>query len=511
MINRDGNRKSLWQEIATPYTTSNVADQGRVYDVIIAGGGITGITTALMLQEAGKSCLVIEAANLCFGTTGGTTAHLNTLLDTQYTTISKNFNKQTSFLVAKVTAEAIDLVKNNVQRFNIDCGFEEANAYLYSQDDKQSKELNSIYNASVDAGLKATMDEKLEIPVPFQHVMKVAGQAKFNPVKYVYALAQAFEKAGGTIIQDCRVTGVEEKEPLEVTTTTNVYLAKDFIYATHIPAGINLLHLRCAPWRSYALAARLNSNEYPRHLYYDMNDPYNYYRTQLIDGVPYLIVGGFDHKTGHEENTEQCFRELESLVRRHFDVSDITHKWSSQYFDSADGLPYIGHLPGHPNHVYVATGYGGNGITYSQVAAIVFKAMLLGEESPYTSLFNPNRIKPVAGFKSFISHNADVVKQFVGKWFTSDKLQELADLAPGDGKVVTFNDQKIALYKEQDGSLHAINPACTHMKCSVAWNLAERTWDCPCHGARYSIDGTVLNGPAVKNLETIEVRSLIEK
>jgi len=511
MIKRDGNCTSLWQDHAAPYSTSRMADQGLVYDVIIAGGGITGITTALLLQEAGRNCLVIEAANLCYGTTGGTTAHLNTLVDTQYSTISKNFNKQTAALVAQATGDAIALVRNNVERFSIDCGFEDADGYLFSQDEKQSKELNTIYNSTVDAGLKATMENQLEIKVPFLSVMKISGQAKFNPVQYVMALARAFENAGGTIIQNCRVNGVEEKDPLEITTSKDVYLGRDFIYATHIPAGINLLHLRCAPWRSYAMAARLKNSEYPRHLYYDMNDPYNYYRTQIIDGKPYLVVGGFDHKTGHEVNTEQSFRELESLIRRHFDVQEITHKWSSQYYESADGIPYIGHLPGHPEHVYVATGYGGNGITYSQVAALVLKSMLLNQEGPYTSLFNPNRIKPVAGFKSFISHNADVVKQFVGKWLSVDKMQELADLAPGDGKVVTFNDQKIALYKEANGSLHAINPACTHMKCSVAWNLAERTWDCPCHGARYSIDGTVLNGPAVKNLESIEVRSLVEK
>jgi Rieske Fe-S protein len=341
--------------------------------------------------------------------------------------------------------------------------------------------------------------------------MRVTAQGKLNAVKYTYALASAFENAGGTIIQNCRVEGVEENEPLEVSTSKGVFLSRDMIYATHIPAGINLLHLRCSPWRSYAVAVKLSDGNYPSHLYYDMKDPYNYYRTQVIDGEKYLIAGGFDHKTGHEENTEQFFRELEAHVRKNFNVEEVSYKWSSQYFEPADGLPYIGHLPGHPEHVYVATGYGGNGITYSQVAAIILKSMLVGEETPYNTMFNPNRIKPVAGFKSFISHNADVVKQFVGKWFESDKLESLAELAPNDAKVVTYNNQKVAIYKDENGSLHAISPACTHMKCSVAWNMAEGTWDCPCHGARYGIDGTVLNGPAVKDLENIEVRNLVKK
>lgn len=511
MIKRDGNRTSLWQNAAQGFQPSRQPAPGTCYDVIIAGGGITGITTALLLQQSGKKCIVLEAAGLCFGTTGGTTAHLNTLLDTSYAAISKNFNKEVARQVAAITGMAIDLVKEHVDRFNIDCGFSMADAYIFSQDEKEARELEEIFSASAEAGLQVSMEERLEIPVSFMTAMKAAGQAKFNPVAYVLALAVEFEKAGGTIVQECRVDGVEENEPLEVHTSRGIFHGRDMIYATHIPAGINLLHLRCTPMRSYALAARLGSGSYPENLYYDMKDPYNYYRTQEVNGENYFIAGGFDHKTGHLENTEKCFRELEAHVRTNFDVGDIPYQWSSQFFEPVDGLPYIGHLPGHPRHVYVATGFGGNGITYSHVAALILRNLLTNVESEYNLLFNPNRIKPVAGFRSFISHNADVVKQFFGKWFAYDKLEELAGIAPGEGRLVVFNDQKIAVFKDEDGSLHAINPACTHMKCSVAWNNGERSWDCPCHGARYSCDGQVLNGPAVKDLELIEVRSLVEK
>lgn len=511
MIRRDGNLTSLWQQHQEEFISNKNADTSFTYDVIVAGGGITGVTTALLLQEAGRKCLLIEASNLCFGTTGGTTSHLNTLLDTTYTTISKNFSHEHSELIAKVTGEAISLVKSNIERFNIDCGYEDADAFIFSQDEDETKELEEIFEENSRVGLQTSYQSSLEIPVKFERVMRVGGQGKFNAVKYTYALAKAFENAGGTILQQCRVNGVEENEPLEVNTTKGVFLARDIVYATHIPGGINLLHLRCAPWRSYAMAVKLSDDNYPAHLYYDMKDPYHYYRTQVIDGKKYLIAGGYDHKTGHNENTEQSFRELEAHIRKHFNVSEITHKWSSQYFEPADGIPYIGHLPGHPEHVYVATGFGGNGITYSQVSAMILKSLITGEETAYNTLFNPSRLKPIAGFKSFISHNADVVKQFIGKWFESEKLESLAELAPGDAKVVSFENQKIAIYKEPNGSLHAISPACTHMKCSVAWNKAESTWDCPCHGARYAVDGTVLNGPAVKDLEQIEVRNLVEK
>jgi glycine/D-amino acid oxidase-like deaminating enzyme/nitrite reductase/ring-hydroxylating ferredoxin subunit len=510
MIQRDGANASLWQSTVSPYETSNLPDNNLVYDVIIVGGGITGISTALLLQEAGKNCLVLEAANLCFGTTGGTTAHLNTLLDTPYTTISRNFGKEDARLVHSATTEAIDLVRQHVNVFNIDCGFTGADAYLFAQDAKQEKELEDIFEASRDAGMKMEYIDNLPVPLFFSKAVKASGQAKFHPVRYVYALADAFEKAGGVIVQHCRVTGVENNETVKVESEQGVFKAVDLIYATHIPMGVNLLHLRCIPNRSYAMAVTLTDNKYPTDLAYDMYDPYHYYRTQKVNGRDYLIVGGKDHKTAHEENTDRHFLELETHIREHFAVKEISYRWSSQYFESADGLPYIGHLPGQPENIYVATGYGGNGMTYSTVAAITLKRMLLNQDTKYMDLFDPNRIKPVAGFTNFIKHNADMVKQFVGKWFSGEELNEIADLAPGEGRIVSYNKQKIGLYKDEEGTLHAINPVCTHFKCEVKWNGAEKSWDCPCHGARYSYDGEVLTGPADKGLEPISIRSLAE-
>lgn len=511
MIKRDGSCTSLWQDNILPYKTSNKPNDNLLYDVIIVGGGITGISTALLLQTAGKKCLVVEAANLCFGTTGGTTAHLNTLLDTPYTTISKNFGEENARLVATASKEAIDLIRNNIAIYDLDCGFEEADAFLYAQDEKQEKELADILEATRAAGVVASYSDEIPIDISFRKAIRVKGQAKFNPLPYVYGLASAFEKAGGIILQNCRVSNIEDNEVVEVITTNGVFKTHDLVYATHIPPGINLLHLRCIPYRSYVMAVTLISKNYPQHLAYDMYDPYHYYRTQEVNGQQYLIVGGKDHKTAHEENTEHRFLELESHIREHFDVKEISYKWSSQYYEPADGLPYIGHIPGHPQGIYVATGFGGNGMTYSSVAAITLKEMLLNEESKYAGLFNPNRIKPIAGFTNFIKHNADVVRQFAGKWFSGEDLLQLADLAPGEGKIVNYNKHKVALYKDDDGALHAVNPACVHMKCEVKWNSAEKSWDCPCHGARYSYDGGLLNGPASGDLEVIEVKTLLEK
>ncbi len=503
MIARDGANVSLWQNTANEFIPKNLPDK-KNYDVAIAGGGITGITTALLLQKAGKKCIVFESYNLCFGTTGGTTAHLNTLLDNPYNVISKNFGNENAQLVADATKEAIELVKLHIQEYKIDCEFEDASAYLFAQTDSQVKELADIHDACREVKLNVAYAKELPINIDCKKAMIVSEQAKFHPVKYVQALAKAFEDAGGVIVQQCRVENIESKETVQIQTSKGNFQSQYFIYATHIPPGINLLHLRCAPYRSYAMAVSLNDNKYPEDLFYDMYDPYHYIRSQKINNTNYLIVGAEDHKTGHVENTNECFIKLEAYIRKHFDVAEVVNKWSSQYFEPADTLPYIGHLPGNKDNIFVATGYGGNGITYSHVAAITLQHLVLNKEHPFIKLFDPNRIKPVAGFVSFISHNADVVKQFAGKWFGNEKLDELTQLANGEGKVVKYEGDTIAVYKDEKGGLHVVNPTCTHMKCAVTWNTSEQTWDCPCHGARYGIDGNVVTGPASIDLEKME-------
>lgn len=511
MIQRDGSSVSLWQDSQGAFQSSHFGSTETVYDVIIVGGGITGLSTALLLQESGKNCLLLEAANLGFGTTSGTTAHLNTLLDTPYTQIEKNFSEEKSRQVADAAAAALNLVKRNVEKYSIECGLQEADAWLFSADDKEDKELSEIAEAARRAGLDLVFTTELPIRVPFKRAIRVAGQGKFNPIDYIYGLAKAFEQAGGIIMQHCRVANVQQKENVQADTSKGVFKGVDLVYATHVPPGINLLHLRCAPWRSYAMAVKLADENYPEGLIYDMKDPYFYYRTQVVQGQPYLIAGGVDHKTGEEEYSERSFEELEAHVRKYFEIEEVAYRWSSQYFEPTDGLPYIGRLPGHAEHVYVATGFGGNGMTYSAVSALTLKAMILGEESPYISLFDPNRLKPVAGFTNFIAHNVDVVKNFAGRLFSAEKLGELAGLAEGEGKVVKYEGEKIGIYKDEQGGIHAIDPVCTHMKCEVKWNAAELSWDCPCHGARYSVDGKVLTGPADRDLEKITIESLVQK
>jgi glycine/D-amino acid oxidase-like deaminating enzyme/nitrite reductase/ring-hydroxylating ferredoxin subunit len=514
MIQRDGALTSLWQATTTKtkdqYISNRMLLPDEPFDVVIAGGGITGLSTGLVLQEAGFRCVILEANSLCFGTTGGTTAHLNTVLDTPYPTIVKNFGKEKAGLVLRAVEEAIGLVRSNCERYSIDAELEKQTAYLFSQTDDQTKELEEIFMVSKELGVGLEYTDQIPVAIEMQKALAIYDQAKFHPTRYVFGMARAFQAMGGRIIEQCRVTDADNNETITVHTDSGDISCSYLIYATHIPPGVNILNTRCAPYRSYAMAMTLKG-EYPDGLIYDMYDPYHYYRTQVIDGKPYLIAGGEDHKTGHLTNTNTCFMKLESYVRAHFAVDEIKYKWSSQYFEPVDGLPYIGHLPGEPGKIFVATGFGGNGMVYSSVAALLFRDLLLKSSEKYVAVFDPNRLKPVAGFSNFVRENADVAKKWAGKFLPAEKLESFADMAPGEGRVVKIEGETLALFKTEEGQLMALAPSCTHMGCHVTWNNMERSWDCPCHGARYAIDGTVLTGPADKDLEKIGLAALVEE
>jgi glycine/D-amino acid oxidase-like deaminating enzyme/nitrite reductase/ring-hydroxylating ferredoxin subunit len=500
-MKRDGACTSLWQDSSTEKLTNGSTEKKELYDVVIAGGGFTGIVTGLLLQQAGKSVCIAEAYTAGFGTSGGTTAHLNSFLDTSYSQIIRDFGKPEASLVAQAVQNALYLIKNNVELYKIDCGYKELSGYLYATDDKQSDELNTIQEGALEVNLNSSYTESLPISVNFKSAIVFPDQAQFHPLRYLLSLKEQFENAGGQFREYCRITNVKEDEILTIETSAGNLKARNLIYATHIPPGVNLLHFRCAPYRSYVIAVRLlHDAEYPDALVYDMEEPYHYIRSQEIDGEKYLIVGGEDHKTGHESDTEACFSRLEEFTRKLFPSFTTIYKWSSQYFEPADGLPYIGQLPGNRENIFVATGYGGNGIIYSHVAAITLRSMLLNGNSTYMELFDPNRIKMVAGFSNFVKEAADVVSKLASSLVPPGAIKDLEELPAGVGKLLKYKGDKMAAYKDQQGNIYAVHPACTHIKCEVAWNSSEKSWDCPCHGSRFSITGEVLTGPARKDL-----------
>jgi Rieske Fe-S protein len=376
---------------------------------------------------------------------------------------------------------------------------------VFSVEADQISQLEELVKATKQVGLPMDFINDNPFPIPYISIASIEDQAQFHPLKYISGLAKVFIEVGGVILENCRATGLQEDEILTVETSSGEIKCRNVIYATHIPPGVNILHFRNPPYRSYAMAVTLKDKKYPQALGYDMCEPYHYYRSQVIDGQEYLIAGGEDHKTGHEENTEQRFRNLESYIRKYFDVESIAYKWSSQYYVPADGLPYIGHLPGNRDNVFCATGFNGNGMIFGTLSGIILSDILITGDSKFKNLFLPARVKPVAGFVKFVKEAADVVAHFIGDKLSIEKIHSMAELARGEAKVIKYDGHTLALYKDENNALHAVNSACTHVKCTVGWNNAEKTWDCPCHGSRFSYDGTMLTAPARKDLEKIDL------
>lgn len=505
-VPRDASTDSIWQEnIKHPLGNGTSDNNDIIYDVLVIGGGITGLTTALLLQESGKNCVLAEAHTIGYGATGGTTAHINTFIDSYYHSIEKDFGEDNAKLVARACQEAVGLVDGIVQKYEIDCDFSFKNGYLYAETDKDVSELNKIYESSLKAGVEVRTSDTIPVSVPFIKAIAFSKQAQIHPLKYIYALAAEFIKKGGLILENTLITSTEKEKDFHTVTAENrtIKTAK-IVYATHIPPGINLLHFRCAPYRSYALAAKLLDNNYPADLAYDLQDPYHYFRTHNINGQNYLVVGGSDHKTG-QGNPEEAFQSLEQYLHQYYNVSSIDYKWSAQYYIPADGLPYIGKLPGFDEDVYVATGFSGSGITLGSIAGKILKDLIFGVENNYTELFSPGRLKPIAGFSDFVKENSNVAYRFVADRLSIKDIDSLNDIPRDGGAVVEYNGEKLAIYKDAGGEIHALNPICTHAGCVVNWNMVEKSWDCPCHGARYDINGEVLTGPADRKLQKIEV------
>ncbi|MBN9482816.1 MAG: hypothetical protein BGO70_08065 [Bacteroidetes bacterium 43-93] len=504
---RDGNLKSIWEEELSTFKPRQAAlTEGEVYDVLIVGGGITGLTTALLLQQSGRRCILAEAKSIGFGTSGGTTAHLNTILDTPYYEIASKFSKEDTNLVAGATKEAIQLIQDLVKEYNIECDFDYKPGYLFAQNDDEVKELDKIVSSTSDVGVDISYTNEIPLAFDFVKACRIERQAQLDIGRYLVGLASAFESKGGIILDNCLVKSIDSTTNHVAYTSRGSISAQAVVYATHIPPGLNILHLRCAPYRSYAAAVTLSDGKYPNALIYDLKEPYHYFRSQNISGKTYLIAGGFDHKTGHKDNTEASLLELEAYIREHVSVAAIDYMWSSQYYVPADGLPYIGRLPGHDT-IFTATGFNGNGILLGSLSGRIIADIINGRKTDYERLFDPNRIKPIAGFTAFVKENADVVSQFIGKRFSYEDISSLVSLAPGQAMLAELDGKKVAIYKDDQGKVFALDPVCPHAKCIVAWNSAEKTWDCPCHGGRYAIDGSLLTGPATKGLQNIDLTS----
>ncbi|MFD1769912.1 FAD-dependent oxidoreductase [Sphingobacterium suaedae] len=503
---RDGKNKSVWQE--TSMSVSKPAEILEKYDVLIVGAGITGLTTAVRLLEMGKTCLLTEANRVGFGTTSGTSAHLNTVLDTPYTQIIKQHGVEKARRVLESTREAIRVVEGNVARYHIECDLERCHGIMYAQNEKEKDELTRIRDAIKELGIPCEEIEGNPLSVPSLYAIQFQEQGRFHPTKYLKGLLKAVLDRGGHILEQTLVQHVTEKDGARVIKTADgrMFVADNVVYATHTPPGIQQMSFRLSPYRSYIQVWELVENYvFPDEVVYDMQEPFHYFRQVVENGKTYLMVGGQDHKTAHHQNEQYNFLELEAFVRGTLPAKQKRYEWSSQYYESQDSLPFIGQFPGpgHDNE-YIATGFGGNGMIFGSLSGVLIADLIVNKSSTYSDLYSPARVGPLSSIPDLLLENLDVVKHFIQDRFTWEKVEGMVELACGEGKIVKYEGERVGVYKDEEGHITAVDPVCRHAACVVKWNNTEHSWDCPCHGARYAPDGSLLNGPSVAPLKRWE-------
>jgi glycine/D-amino acid oxidase-like deaminating enzyme/nitrite reductase/ring-hydroxylating ferredoxin subunit len=474
------------------------------------GAGIAGLTTAYLLAREGKSVVVLDDGPLAGGETSRTTAHLVNALDDRYYELERLHGERGARLAAESHTAAVDQIEEIVEREGIDCDFQRLDGYLCVGPGQSTEQLGHELRAAHRCGLtEVKYVERLPYDgYDFGAALHFPYQGQFHILKYMTGLARAFTDLGGRLHTRSHADKIEgDGKTARVTTSEgHVVTASAVVVATNTPVNdLVSIHTKQAPYRTYVVGARVPEGSVPRMLLWDTEDPYHYVRLQTVsEGHDVLIVGGEDHKTGQAEDFDERFRRLEEWTRERFpSVESFDYRWSGQVMEPVDGLGFIGRNPGDADNVYVATGDSGNGMTHGTIAGILIRDLILGRDNAWATLYDPSRISLRAGGE-YARENLNVAAQYA-EHLTGGEVSSPDEVAPGAGAIMRRGLSKVALYRDDAGALHEFSAVCTHLGCVVAFNDKEKSWDCPCHGSRFSpTDGHPLNGPAISGLEPAE-------
>ena len=497
---------SLW-ETEPVFSNQSPLRHNLRADVCIVGAGIAGLTTAYLLARRGKSVIVLDAAIPGGGQTGLTTAHLSNAIDDRYVELERMHGTPSARLAAQSHTVAIARIEEIVRNENIACDFERLDGYLFLSPEEQPELLDRELEAALRAGLSdvGKMDQ-----VPFQHFhtgpcLRFPGQGQFHPLKYLAGLAHVLLGQGGSLFTQTRITQVTGGSPARVETDTGFAITADaVVVATNTPVNDRfVLHTKLAAYRTYVVAAPVPRGSVPKALYWDTQDPYHYVRLTPAPRSEveqeFLIVGGEDHKTGQGDPSSTRYQRLEAWARERFPMmGQVAYRWSGQVMETLDGLAYLGKNPGDEPNVYVATGDSGMGMTHGTIAGMLLSDVICGQENPWTELYAPSR-KTFRAVGEFVRENLNVAAQYKD-WFSGSEVKSPSDIPRGTGAVLRRGLSKVAVYRDEDGSVHECSAVCPHLNAIVRWNGVEKTWDCPAHGSRFEPLGRVIQGPANSNL-----------
>jgi len=506
--NSAGITRSLWKSIVPEIEAESGLEGNVVADVCIVGAGIAGLTVAYQLVQSGKRVVVLDARRPGTGETERTTAHLASALDDRFTHLESLHGLEGARRAAESHAAAIDYIEAVVRELKLDCDFRRVDGYLCLGPLDNASTLEAEFAAARRAGLTVELVE--DPPVDSFHgpALKFARQAQIDPMRYLAGLAASITRLGGRIISGAQVLEVNggDSGVDVITEGGQTVRAQAAVVATNTPINDRyVIHTKQAPYRSYAMAFELLAgSDAPDALIWDTEEPYHYVRRALgADGAQVLIVGGEDHKTGQDARPDERWARLEAWTRDHFSgLGRVLSSWSGQVFEPSDGLAFIGRNPSDTDNVYIVTGDSGHGMTHGTIAGILLPELMAGRDHPWATLYDPSR-KSLRALPTFAKENLNVAAQYL-QWIAPADVTDERVIPRGEGAVIRKGLSLIAVYRDHDGACQRVSAACPHLGAVVAWNAAEKTWDCPAHGSRFSTSGEVVTGPSTCGLTSAE-------
>jgi len=325
-------------------------------------------------------------------------------------------------------------------------------------------------------------------------------------------LAKIIHDNNVQIYENSRAVNIEEDDDnyIIITEQNKKARAKIVVMASHYPFynKPGIYFARIFPIRSYIIGIKAKE-KYPGGMYINAEKPTRSLRHQNTEDGELILVVGANHITGQIDDTDENYEALIDFANNVFTVESIPYRWSTQDYMTLDSIPYIGNFTSNTPNLYVATGFEQWGMTNSMVAAMLLRDLIVKGENPWQDVYNPSRKNIIASAKNFIKQNLAVAEHLL-----NGKLSQLPkdlDIEPGEAKAIKMEGERIGAYKDEEGKFHLVNTTCPHMGCELNWNSAERSWDCPCHGSRFTYEGEIIQGPAVKPLRASNDVNTIEK
>jgi len=502
--------QSYWLASTDPTDYSSLSEDISV-DIAIIGAGMAGILCAYLLHKENLSMAVLDAGKIL----GGTTSHTTAKITSQHGLIYDKLKKQMGFDLAKQYADAnenaIKQIKDIIDQHHIDCDYSPQSAYIYAEDENNAEKIEDEVKTASELGIKASFIDEIPFPISIKAGMKFDNQAQFHPRKFLLRLAEIIGNEGVRIYENSRAVDLEDGEKITITTEQGKKVtANKVIIASHYPFynKPGMYFSRIYTERTYILAIAAKE-KYPGGMYINAENPSRSLRELDTKDGQLILVVGENHKTGQGRDMANHYRNLIDFADRIFTVEDIPYRWSTQDCMTLDGIPYIGYYKQDTPDILIATGFQKWGMTNSMVAANIIRDLIIDGSSQWQDVYNPSRKNIIGAAKTFIVENVDVAKHLISGKISP--LPENVEVSPGEGKVFEHDGERIGAYRDEQGKLFLVNTTCTHMGCELNWNSAERSWDCPCHGSRFTFSGNIIDGPAVSPLTAENDVNTVEK